>query len=127
MRHFAVHSYDRPYYLPSVETGKHYKKDGRALLPLSITCRHAAADGWQSRVFWNRFNRKRFGLKNLRNNKTARAKRNFTRAVFSFDQASFAKIMRPAEVCSMLVTSAQTICPTRETASSTTTIVPSAR
>ena len=64
MRHFAVHSYDRPYYLPSVETGKHYKKDGRALLPLSITCRHAAADGVM-RGFRNRFNRKRIGLKNL--------------------------------------------------------------
>ena len=66
MRRFAMHFYDRPYYLPSVEAGKYCKKDGRILLPFSIACRHyAAADGWQSRVSWNRFNRKRTGLKNL--------------------------------------------------------------
>lgn len=45
MRRFAMHFYDRPYYLPSVEAGKYCKKDGRALLSLSINCRHAAADG----------------------------------------------------------------------------------
>lgn len=46
MRRFAMHFYDRPYYLPSVEAGKYCKKDGRILLPLSIACRHyAATDG----------------------------------------------------------------------------------
>ncbi|MDY5798429.1 MAG: chloramphenicol acetyltransferase [Eubacteriales bacterium] len=45
--HFAVHSYEnKPYYFPSVEAGKFYEKDGRVLMPLSITCHHAATDGY---------------------------------------------------------------------------------
>ena len=45
--HFAVHSYEnKPYYFPSVEAGKLHKKDGRLYMPLSITCHHAATDGW---------------------------------------------------------------------------------
>ena len=45
--HFAVHSYENnPYYFPSVEAGKFYEKDGRVLMPLSITCHHAATDGY---------------------------------------------------------------------------------
>ncbi len=60
-----MHFYDRSYYLSSVEAGKYCKKDGRILLPLSITCRHYAATDGVMRGFWNRFNRKRTGLKNL--------------------------------------------------------------
>lgn len=46
-RHFAVHSYEnKPYYFPSVEAGKFYEKDGRLYLPLSMTCHHAAVDGY---------------------------------------------------------------------------------
>lgn len=47
-RHFAVHAYDgaKPYYLPSVEAGRIEERDGRAVLPLSLTCHHAATDGW---------------------------------------------------------------------------------
>lgn len=45
-RHFAVHSYEnKPYFFPSVEAGKLEVRDGRELLPLSLTCHHAAADG----------------------------------------------------------------------------------
>ena len=45
--HFAVHSYDnRPYYFPSVEAGKFYEQNGRLWMPLSMTCHHAATDGY---------------------------------------------------------------------------------
>ena len=45
--HFAVHTYEnKPYFFPSVEAGKFYEKDGRILMPLSITCHHAATDGY---------------------------------------------------------------------------------
>lgn len=47
--HFAVHAYDgsKPYYFPSIEAGKWIEQaDGRTLLPLAITCHHAATDGW---------------------------------------------------------------------------------
>ena len=51
-RHFAVHSYDnKPYYFPSVEAGKFREEDGRVLMPLSVTCHHAAADGWHLHRF----------------------------------------------------------------------------
>lgn len=44
--HFAVHSYEnKPYYFPSVEAGRFFERDGRLLMPLSITCHHAATDG----------------------------------------------------------------------------------
>ena len=49
---FAVHSYEnKPYFFPSVEAGKFYEKDGRTFLPLSITCHHAATDGWHVSCF----------------------------------------------------------------------------
>lgn len=52
-KHFAVHSYDcKPYFFPSVEAGRIYKNaDGRELLPLSLTCHHAAADGYHVNLF----------------------------------------------------------------------------
>lgn len=49
--HFAVHSYDKPYYFPSVEAGKFIETEGRTLMPLSLTCHHAATDGWHIREF----------------------------------------------------------------------------
>ena len=45
--HFAVHSYEnKAYYFPSVEAGKFTWEDGRLMMPLSITCHHATADGY---------------------------------------------------------------------------------
>ena len=50
--HFAVHSYEnKPYYFPSVEAGKFYGEGNRILLPLSITCHHAATDGYHVKSF----------------------------------------------------------------------------
>lgn len=46
-KHFAVHSYEnKEYYFPSVEAGKIFTQGERQLLPLSVTCHHAATDGW---------------------------------------------------------------------------------
>ena len=51
-KHFAVHSYEnKPYYFPSVEAGKFYEESGKLLLPMSITCHHAATDGWHVSEF----------------------------------------------------------------------------
>lgn len=51
-RHFSVHSYEnKPYYFPSVEAGMIYESGGKLLLPLSITCHHAAADGYHVKQF----------------------------------------------------------------------------
>ena len=50
--HFAVHSYEnKPYYFPSVEAGKLTETGGRTLLPLSLTCHHAATDGCHIAAF----------------------------------------------------------------------------
>ena len=50
--HFAVHSYEnKPYYFPSVEVGKFFQQDGRTMMPLSLTCHHAATDGWHVKCF----------------------------------------------------------------------------
>lgn len=49
---FSVHPYDnKPYYFPSVEAGKFYKKLDRMILPLSITCHHATTDGYHIECF----------------------------------------------------------------------------
>lgn len=49
---FSVHSYEnKPYYFPSVEAGKFYKKLDRMILPLSITCHHATTDGYHIECF----------------------------------------------------------------------------
>ena len=47
-KHFAVHSYEnKPYYFPSVEAGRFYEdEEDRMRMPLSITCHHAATDGY---------------------------------------------------------------------------------
>lgn len=45
--HFAVHSYEnKPYYFPSIESGKFIEQEGKILMPLSITCHHATTDGY---------------------------------------------------------------------------------
>ncbi len=50
--HFAVHSYEnKPYYFPSIETGKFFEKDGRLCMPFSITCHHASTDGYHVSCF----------------------------------------------------------------------------
>ena len=50
--HFSVHSYEnKPYYFPSVEAGKFIEEDGRLLMPLSVTCHHAATDGYHVHLF----------------------------------------------------------------------------
>lgn len=54
-RHFAVHSYEnKPYYFPSVEAGRIRVEDGGEWLPLSITCHHAATDGYHVSLFLSR-------------------------------------------------------------------------
>lgn len=50
--HFAVHSYEnKPYYFPSVEAGRFTEENGRLMMPLSITCHHAATDGYHVNQF----------------------------------------------------------------------------
>lgn len=51
-KHFAVHSYEnRPYYFPSIEAGRFTEKDGRLMMPLSLTCHHATTDGYHIDIF----------------------------------------------------------------------------
>lgn len=51
-KHFAVHSYDsKPYYFPSVEAGKFEERGERTYMPISLTCHHAATDGYHVDVF----------------------------------------------------------------------------
>lgn len=51
-KHFAVHSMEnKPYFFPSVEAGKFVEKDGRIIMPLSITCHHATTDGYHVNKF----------------------------------------------------------------------------
>lgn len=46
-KHFSVLSYEnKPYYFPSIEAGKFYRQAEKTILPLSITCHHAATDGY---------------------------------------------------------------------------------
>lgn len=45
--HFAVHSYEsKAYFFPSVEAGRFFEENGKIRMPLSITCHHAATDGY---------------------------------------------------------------------------------
>ena len=41
----------------SVEAGRFEERDGRTILPLSITCHHAATDGWHVKGFLERVQR----------------------------------------------------------------------
>lgn len=55
-RSFSVHSYgDKPYYFPSVEAGRYYESGGKNLMPLSLTCHHAATDGYHVKCFLDAF------------------------------------------------------------------------
>lgn len=55
-KHFSVHSYEnKEYYFPSVEAGKFYKCGEKTFMPLSVTCHHAAADGWHLSRFLEKF------------------------------------------------------------------------
>lgn len=50
--HFSVHSYEnKAYYFPSVEAGAFREEGGRLLMPLSLTCYHAAVDGYHIHQF----------------------------------------------------------------------------
>lgn len=50
--HFAVYSFEnKPYYFPSVEAGQFVQKNGRTIMPLSLTCHHAATDGYHIKCF----------------------------------------------------------------------------
>lgn len=56
-KHFAVHSYEnRSYSFPSVEAGKFYPVGDRLKMPLSLTCHHAAVDGYHVKCFWGSAN-----------------------------------------------------------------------
>ena len=55
-RSFSVHSYgDKSCYFPSVEAGRYYESGGSILMPLSITCHHAASDGYHVKCFLEDF------------------------------------------------------------------------
>ncbi len=55
--HFAVHDLSpaggdrKPYFFPSVEAGCFFERDGKTVMPLSLTCHHATTDGWHIHVF----------------------------------------------------------------------------
>lgn len=54
--HFAVHSYEnKPYYFPSLEAGKWQEEGEKLLMPLSVTCHHAATDGYHVSRFLEGF------------------------------------------------------------------------
>lgn len=49
---FSVHSYEnKPYYFPSVEAGKFFEEGQELMMPLSVTCHHAASDGYHINLF----------------------------------------------------------------------------
>ncbi|MCI6738331.1 MAG: chloramphenicol acetyltransferase [Intestinibacter sp.] len=51
-KHFSVNSYEnKPYYFPSIESGKIHEQDGRLIMPLSMTLHHATTDGYHVKVF----------------------------------------------------------------------------
>ena len=52
-QHFSVHSENSSYFFPSVEAGKFIETHEKTLLPLSITCHHAATDGYHIQTFLN--------------------------------------------------------------------------
>lgn len=42
----------KPHYLPSVDSGKYVEKNGRLMMPISITVHHAVTDGYHVSVFF---------------------------------------------------------------------------
>ena len=54
--HFSVASFEnKPYYFPSVEAGKYFTEGDRLMMPLSLTCHHAATDGYHVNRFLEDF------------------------------------------------------------------------
>lgn len=43
---------DKPRYIPSVDSGKYVDKNGRLMMPVSITVNHAVTDGYHVSVFF---------------------------------------------------------------------------
>ncbi len=55
---FSLHSYTASeYFFPSVEAGKFIERDGKTLMPLSVTAHHAATDGYHMSLFFNELQR----------------------------------------------------------------------
>lgn len=49
---FAVHTYgNKQYYFPSVEAGRIFERNGKIIMPLSLTLHHATTDGWHVNKF----------------------------------------------------------------------------
>ncbi len=62
--HFSVISYEnKPYYFPSIEAGKFVERDGRRVMPLSLTCHHATTDGYHIAKFLASLQRDMDGFK----------------------------------------------------------------
>ncbi len=50
--HFAVHNYEKKdYFFPSVEAGAFREEGEKVWMPLSLTCHHAATDGYHVHLF----------------------------------------------------------------------------
>lgn len=63
--HFCVHSYEnKPYYFPTVESGKITEAEGKWRMPLSLTCHHATTDGYHVNRFLQELQEEmnRFGI-----------------------------------------------------------------
>ena len=55
---FSLHSYaNKDYFFPSVEAGKFFARDGKTLMPLSVTAHHATTDGYHLNVFFQELQR----------------------------------------------------------------------
>lgn len=46
-KQFSVHSYEnKPYYFPSIESGKIHEENGNLIMPFSMTLHHATTEGY---------------------------------------------------------------------------------
>ncbi len=52
---FSLQTQNPTYFFPSIEAGKYYKKDGKLLMPLSMTVSHATTDGYHIAKFLEEF------------------------------------------------------------------------
>lgn len=51
-KHFSFQTFEnKPYYFPTVEAGRIFKKNENLMLPLSMTFHHATTDGWHVKRF----------------------------------------------------------------------------
>ncbi len=56
--HFAVHLFEnKPYFFPYIEAGKIVKKEGKLIMPLSMTCHHATTDRYHIKCFIDSLNK----------------------------------------------------------------------